>query len=390
MVYRRSTTNIRRPRRARRRPAPRPRRRTTRRAPRRVMRRQMSRPSKPCPGELSPSLKFALSQLDPFEPRCLGAKIPDSNTIPSIANCDTDQVNMGFAAAGTLSAMVFAPSYNYATLGSTAANPVLWTNSWNQRRNYDNVIAAIEAIRPVSHALRISSALSPTAATGFVHIGLSVESRASSIAGTAQPDYPKTVNQMTGLQHYQRVTVASLTQSPLTVINKWIDDTGFRYDDPRSTYAFNDSVAGSSTLTFNFQQSWAVICVMVEGAPPNSTPLSFEHLLLTEAIPRKDGFVIGTQAAPNSPTLLGAVSQMVSEQPFAHTEDQQATYLQNGFTRLQQGIQQAGSDAAQVAGPLLQQVGYGAGRYAINTVAGVVGSYLGVQTANRYNGMIQG
>ena len=171
-------------------------------------------------------------------------------------------------------------------------------------------------------------------------------------------DYPTTVNQMTGLAHYKRFTLASLTQSPVTIINKWIDETAFRYDDPRAAPSFIGSGTGVTATTFNFWQSWGALIIMVEGQSAGTTPISFEHLLLTECLPRKDAWVLGTQAAPNSPGTMSAVSVMTSETDFAHTEAQQDTYIQEGLRAFERGAAVAGERVwNDVAAPLLQRFG---------------------------------
>ncbi|AXH77502.1 MAG: capsid protein [Cressdnaviricota sp.] len=361
MPYVRSKRNVRRPRRRRASVRRRYTRRSTRsRTPRRGMNRQKACR---CPGELSPSAKFALAQIDPFEPVCLGAKVPDTNTMPSIANADTDQLSLaGPSAAGNLIAICFNPSYTSATQAATdGAASVTWSTTFAARRNQSNILTNIEAYRPVAHAVRIISPLAPTAATGFVHIGLSTESRYGS---ATVPQYPKTVNEMTGLAHYKRVTLASLTQTPLTVINKWIDETAFRYDAPESAYDFTAGGSAARVTTFNFQQSWATIIVMVEGqATTTVSPISFEHLLLSEMLPAKTSFLLGTSAAPNSPGTMSAVSAMQSETDAMHTEAEQESYIQRGVDAFSRGAQTAGADVFNnVAEPLLERFG----RYAVS------------------------
>jgi len=393
MAYVRSKRNIRRPRR---------RRSVRRRAPstayrRRTTTRMASSRKKPCvcPGELSPAAKFALAQIDPFEPKCLGAKIPDSNTIPSIANADTDQVSLAAPSTnGNLIAIAFNPSYATSVQAATdGAGSVTWSATWSQRRNYANVVSSIEAIRPVAHAIRVSSPLAPTSTVGFVHIGLAVESRVNS-TNSALPDLPTTVNQMTGLAHYARFTLASLTQSPVTVINKWIDETGFRYDDPRSgpSYVASGGTPFNSVQsiqnTLNFGQSWSSIVVMVEGQSTGSSPISFEHLLLTECIPKKDAFILGSSAAPHSPGTMSAVSAMTAEGGFSHTEAQQDSYTQQMLSNLAAGAATAGEQVFQnVAVPLMQRVGQvavnSATNYAIQGIVGLAGIAGVNSNANR-------
>jgi len=340
-----------------------------RRAPARKSRVSRSKKSAcVCPNELTPSAKFALAQLDPFEPLAQGAKVPDSTTIPSIANCDTDQVALTTSAAQTLAAFAFWPTYTAATLVATHAAGVL---SWNtttvgalqNRRNQAAVVTNIEGIRPVAHAIRISSSLASTSATGFVHIGIATESRLTAVANTWQ--LPVDVNEMTGLAHYKRFTLSALTQSPITAINKWLDETAFRYEIPEAINA--PTGTASNLANFVFGGSWGQLVVMVENVPASSTILSAEHILLTEMLPKKTGFLIGSQAAPNSPGTMSAVSSMTSETDFAHTEAGQDGHIQQGLGALQRGAAAAGEQIFQnVAIPLAQRVGGAAVNTAFN------------------------
>lgn len=352
MVYRRSKTNIRRP--ARRRRVMR--KRTYRR--RTVTRR--TRSPCVCPSELTPTARFAMAQIDPFDTQTQGAKVPDSNTIPSLANVDQDQVTMqSTATAADLNAIAFFPAYRYATLrAGISAGSVNWSiNAPASRRNYSTVSNQIEGIRPVAHAIRMSSSVAPTTATGFVHVGIAVESRVGGIAN-AVPDLPTTVNEMTGLPHYRRFTLASLTQSPITVINKWIDESAFRYDDPDSLPVYLAEGEGLPTNTFNFGSSWGTLVVLVEGAEISKNILSFEHILHSEMIPKRTAFVLGTQAAPNSPGTMSAVSSMQTGSEFTHTEAEQETYVAENLGRLARGAAQAGAMVYEnVAIPVIEAVG---------------------------------
>lgn len=387
MVYRRSRTNIRKAPRRRRRQSVRRRASVRRRGP--IRRRQMSKVAQSCPGELSPAAKFALAQLDPFEPKCLGAKVPDSNTMPSLANADTDQINMAPpSAGGNLIGLAFAPMYSQSILSATesTASAVAWSTNWGSRRNYNNLVAQVEAIRPVAHAIRLSSPLAPTSASGFVHIGLAVESRKNGVTGGgALPDLPKSVNEMTGLAYYKRFTLASLTQSPVTAINKWIDDTGFRYDDPRSLNSYAGESGGNTfNNTLNFGTSWGILVVLVDGQTSTAaSPLSFEHVLLTECIPRKDAFILGSQAAPNSPGTMSAVSSMLTETDFSHTEAQQESYIQAGIDEIARGARVAGTQVYNnVAVPLLQRLGAHGVNTATNMAINAMMGYGGIAGVN--------
>jgi len=328
--------------------------------------RRMRRPAPQkciCPAELSPSAKFVMAQLDTFDAAVSGAKIPDSNTMPSIANVDTDIVNLSSTAvASDIRGLAFRPAYTWGTITSTGGGSVNWGVAYatgaQNRSKRTAYVAAIELYRPVAHAIRISSPLAPTTASGFCHIGLSTESSFN----TTTWQFPTTIAQMSGLTHYKRVTIASLTQSPLTVINKWLDDTAFRYLDPNSTV-----VESAGQPTFQTDHAWGVIVVMIEGAPVSSTVLSFEHILLTEGLPQKDSVIIGTVAAPNSPETLSAVGEMsVTQEPF-HTESEQQGYIERGVSAVARGAATQGENIFQrVAIPLLERAGGIAASAAMN------------------------
>lgn len=376
MVYIRARGNIRKPRRRRATKARVTRRTYARRRPQ--ARRRIARKiqSHVCSEQLTPTAKFALAQIDPFDPKCLGAKIPDSNTMPSIANQDVDQVGLavGSDAATVPYAIAFSPAYQQAILKSgVSAGGINWSiNGWQNRRNRDSVNQAIEGIRPVAHAIRMSCPLAPTSTTGFVHVGLAIENRYGASSGV--PDFPTSVNEMTGLPHYRRFTLASLTQSPVTAINKWIDETAFRYDAVGIDQSFSDPAATLSDTTFNFNRSWAFIIVMVEAPPASSTVLSFEHLLSTEALPRRNAFIMGNLAAPNSPGTMSAVSSMQAETDFVHTEAEQESYISQAVNELRRGAESAGEAAVEYVQPIFSRIG----RYAADTAINyAVNAYTG-------------
>ena len=63
---------------------------------------------------------------------------------------------------------------------------------------------------------------------------------------------------MRDLPFYRKVTLASLTQSPLTVVNKFLDQTAFRYTDPSEQSAgYANTSRGNFPLhTHGLQSLW--------------------------------------------------------------------------------------------------------------------------------------
>ena len=283
-----------------------------------------------------------------------------------------------------MTGFAFRPTYNSAVISATPVDAA--TVSWGasvganatNRRDYSAFIAQMEAVRPVAHAVRVVSQLAPTTATGFVHIGLSVESFYNS---PTTWQFPTTVNQMTGLSYYKRVTLASLTQTPLTVINKWIDERGFHYQDAQQGVTL--ATGAGPEVSSPFGGDWAVIVILIEGAPVSPSPLSAEHLFMSESIPKKDSLLIGTQAAPNSPGIMSAVSTMQGDTDFSHVEAGQESHIQAGLNSLSRAAATAGEQVwSNVAAPLLQRVGTAAGTAAGNALLNAIRGRGGLPGVN--------
>jgi len=331
-----------------------------------------------CPGkELTSGEKFVLAQGDPFEPKCLGAKIPDSNTQPSIGIPCQELYSQGGAAANNAYCIAFLPSVTNSIIvpGSIGASAWSWQAAygnafdWNKKTD---ILAACEAVRPVAHGLRISSSIAPTTATGFVHLALAVE---TNYTGTTW-QFATTTALMAGYSWYKRVTVASLTQAPVTIINKYVDDTAFRYLSPDSV----PGVLGSTGNTFQIPLSWGALLVAVEGCG-TANPLQFEMMLHLEAIPKNTGVIAGSSAAPSNAALLASASGVSANTDFAHTEDQQESYMAQVIDNAQAGMNAAGQSFVTNA---LAPAAYSLGRSLTNQAlsAGIAGA-AGIMGVNR-------
>ena len=102
---------------------------------------------------------------------------------------------------------------------------------------------------------------------------------------------------MRDLPFYRKVTLASLTQSPLTVVNKFLDQTAFRYSATDELAAgFNNTGRGQ----FQIAHSWSTIFVAVEGAPSASNALGIEMILHTETITKAGATNSSSPAAPGN------------------------------------------------------------------------------------------
>jgi len=291
-----------------------------------------------CSSELDPGEKFLLGQADPFEPKVVGAKIPDSNTVPSVA-VPTSQLSTPNLGGAGVDAVAYLPWLTNGILDATSG-ATAWTwpaaysgagvGDWN---NASAFRTSFELARPVAHGIRLSSSVAPTSATGFVHIAVAYESFNSS----ATWPYATTIAQMSGYSWYKRVTVASLTQTPLTIVNKYIDETAFRYSGADTGGAEN-----ALAMEFHVPFGWGAIIIATEGAPAN--PLQAEMILHCEAIPKNSSVIQGNSAAPYSPSIIGATAQMSANTDFTHNEENQKEHIATALGNAAlQGVADAGS-----------------------------------------------
>jgi len=302
--------------------------------------------------------KFVLAQLDPFDPKCFGAKIPDSATVPSLTVFDVENLplSLGVSIANSR-CWALLPEYTSAVIASTEGAggwtwPAAFAGTANRAKR-TSYIANYELDRPVAHAVRISSPVAPTAATGFVHIAIAFD---STLNTTTWPWATSTAG-MSGYQFYKRVTLASLTQSPLTLINKFTDETAFRYSS--SNVGVTAGGFNSGNNEFQVLRSWGALLIAVEGVNQLSS-IDIEHLLMTEAIPDPAGVLSGSTAAQAQPSLLAGAGHMSANTDFAHTEAQQDSYVQQGLNAAAQGMQAAGNEIVQeYILPIARQVGRG-------------------------------
>lgn len=334
------------------------------------------RPDARIPRQLSDGERFVIAQLDPFDVRAQGAKVPDDTTVPSLGVTDVDIVSMAVPVSDPtfMQGMAFRPRYTWGMVNATPASTstVSWgaayVNNAVNRSKRSEYGTNMELDRPVAHAIRISCPMQPTTVSGFLHIALVHES----LYNVATWQFPTSVAELSGCSHYRRVTLASLTQSPLTFINKWLDPTGFRYSDPAS------DTGQSDYRSFQSDYGWCTILLLIEGHPTSGTLLNIEHLLSTEAIPKRGSVLSGSPAATNSQVLMSGASSVSSQHSASHTEAEQDSYIQQGARIFSRAVERAGASAWDAyARPVLNELGN-------QFVQGAVSSMLyGIPGVNR-------
>jgi len=216
--------------------------------------------------------KFFRAQVDPFNRDTIGVRVPDASTTPSSAVYCYDTTSLQLTAGSTTGAacaMVFTPSLKVMNMISTVNTNTATTFNWGTNftgfagptSKLANLINSYNVYRPVAHGIRISCAGAATATTGFLHIGL-VSLDTFGATGIQSLNYmPTSISDMQSLQSYRKVTLSSLTQNPLVVVNKYFDQTAWRYTDINS----NEYAQAAAPSEFQLPQSWMAIIIAAEG-----------------------------------------------------------------------------------------------------------------------------
>jgi len=283
--------------------------------------------------------KFELAQVNPFDRLVDGAKIPDSNTQPSDTIKSEDRITVTGAATNLAKAIALFPTLVNNSIVSTDSTATVWSWSalYGGGTNSDQVTAitgAYSHVRVVGHGARLSCSLSPTAATGFVHIA----AIPLSDFGRTTWALPTTIGQMAQLPWYKRITLAALTQQQYTVPNKFIDCTATRYFDPSS-----DCVANSTDTNFQSGVGWCAIVIALENTPVLTGNLTVENLVHYEGIPLFSAQQNATPAADYDPTQLATTSRISSKQDTGFLDGDVASAYQAALRHAQAGAMAAGS-----------------------------------------------
>jgi len=199
--------------------------------------------------------KFLIAQIDPFSRSSMHVRVPDDSTAPSSSFYAYDENTLGTTAAttaGWANAMYFYP--NAVIVGATATSAS--ASTWTWTASYGGTVAISKAAtiqaqyklcRPVAHGIRITCGLAPTSTTGYVHVGL----YSMNLYNASTWSLPTSITDLSELPFYRRLTLAALTQTPLVIANKFLDQTAFRYVATTSDEVFNAN-RGNFQVCFDF------------------------------------------------------------------------------------------------------------------------------------------
>jgi len=322
---------------------------------------------------------FLMAHIDPFLPVVRGVKVPDTNTMESDTVLCTDEYSFTITTGTNVKCAAFNPALTSAVVGSTeGAGAWTWPAAYapgTDVAQIANIAASSTAYRTVAHGIRISSTLAPTTATGFVHIAIYSP---STYAAATWP-FPTTLSQMRDLPFYRKVTLASLTQSPLTVVNKFLDQTAFRYTDPYEAAAgFQNTSRGAFQVT----HSWATIFVAVEGAPSASNALGIEMILHAETIAKAGASNNSSPAAPGNPGLMAAAGHMAANTNASHFESEQGSIFTQATDAISEGLQAGAQNVAEWGATTLRHVAEQAVYTGASALFNAVAPNVGTQNVN--------
>lgn len=324
--------------------------------------------------------KFTLAQIDPFDEKVYGAKIPDANTIPSSTCVVQDDHNLTADATHGVAAQAFMPYLGRVRAVGTAASSISWT--WpssfggNSSSKLSSILNNFNVVRPVAHGIRISSALAPTAVTGMVHVGIYT----NSLLGATTWDLPVDISQLGNALWYKKFPVAMLTGKPLTIINKIGDVSSQLYREPAAT------MVGTGT-ELNFQTNgWGTIVVACTGVPVNSVAIAVETIIHLEGQPLSTGVLSSSPAADFNPAELAATSRVAAVTDATMWEGSEASHLQQAVNAIHSGAQNAFSAAEGTIREGIRVAGERAGEYVVSSAVGylanqITGNLPGVNTA---------
>lgn len=260
--------------------------------------------------------KYLTCLANPFDPRGFGARIPDASTIPSQSFYALDTAVMSTSGTNGVSGMMAIPNLQYIGASATSASTSSWTWGAAFASNafpaaiYSNATANYSAVRPVANAVKLTCVQNVTAAQGTLHVcycPLTVYSTTTWLL-------PTSLSLMQRQSGYKRFPLSELTQKPLTLVNRPMDITSQRYQDPNDM-----GITQGDRGEFNFPGNWCALVFVVEGASSSDAVKLIEVEFLTHyegIVDVTAGTIVPTSQAAEAfnPTVIGVATHQIAQQ----------------------------------------------------------------------------
>lgn len=286
--------------------------------------------------------QYLVANLNPFDPGARGVRIPDTNTVPSSGFHTLDEgivKNNGVSVAGGLIMNAFRPQVvSYLTAmgaDTTSAVKVTFADCAVTDVNKKSAVAsAYTVVRPVAHGVKLWCPLAATAAAGMVHVCL-YSGRESD---TASYQLPNSITGMRECPFYRRMSLASLTQNPLFIANKFLDATAYEYKNPNVAEAANTAALQNAAVVAGVSQvpsAWMTIVVAVDGhglaTDGTAAVLNFENIIHFEGQAYYGGLNGDNNAEPSNAKILDSTAAAIAETDAVYTDPGLTPHLINGM-----------------------------------------------------------
>lgn len=292
--------------------------------------------------------KFFVAQVNPFKKDAIGCRVPDESTAASSAFHVKDRLSVTVPTAnGNMAGAFFYPSsVNFCATGdASSSSAIAWPINYGNTQAVSkraSVQASYSVVRSVAHGIKITCPLNLTTAAGYVHIA----SYTLNTQGKSTWALPTTVAGIQDLPGYKRVTLQSLTQNPLIVVNKFLDQTAFKYTDPNS-----DEFAGQTSRgNFHAPMSWQGIMMLCEGhgAAAGTVVLDVENMLHLEGQTLYGAVASDESAEPADAAAFDATCETVGSSGNCFREGtlEEQSHIKQMRDRMKEALYKFGTDLA--------------------------------------------
>lgn len=262
---------------------------------------------------------FVQAQINPFNKKAYGCKVPDFNSSPSSTFYAYDTVTPATSTTNA-ACLAFMPNLQSTIVTATGSA----ADTWAWAASYGGTTASSQATalaaqyglyRPVAHGVRVTCSQTTDTATGFIHIAMYGPSNSP---GTTW-QLPTTLTQLANCQNYLKLPINSFINNPISVVNRFMDASAFQYQDPATT--ITDTSASTSLRTS--YGGWSVILIAISGQASGTSPIQVEAIMHGEGQSLFSGQQRDTPAAKADNILLEAVSEAQgSTSPMFHSPTQ--------------------------------------------------------------------
>lgn len=276
---------------------------------------------------------YLLSQTDPFFAEALGAKYPDTYSMPTATMPMRDTTTLtGFSAVdsfvGAWMVLPWAKNVMYTPASITQPGVITWSGgSATQSNAYTIFSSASNSYRVVGYGVRITCETALTATDGHIWVTHINQNIANDIYGfNNAPANEASISQF-GMS--ERFPLVELTERPLVVCGRRVDDGALRFRD--------DGYPATASPYAETGTGWCDIVIFVRGVA-NIPKITIERIVHIEYIPNPStsyGSIGEGVSAPPDISLLEAGYILQQNMPIASTmkdeEDNPETFLAKMF-----------------------------------------------------------